>query len=280
MDIYDRILKENAAAFLPAIIKKVLGISVKTIQILPTEMNITQSKRTDIPCLIETEAGEKLIIHVEFQSSNDPDMPYRMYLYKAMLVHEHRLEVRQIVLHFGESIPTMETSLPVGMRFNSYELVHWHAFPYQQFIDSDNPELIILALLADFGSENPQKIIEKILRKIISNDNSENERRKWIEHLLVLARLRKLVPLTKKLVSAMPIVFDITTDELYLEGLEKGLEKGLEQGLVEGFEKGLEKGIALELKRGDLTIKEIAQYFEVSIDFVIAIQKKIQDERK
>jgi hypothetical protein len=49
MDIYDRILKENAAAFLPAIIKKVLGISVKTIKILPTEMNITQSKRTDIP---------------------------------------------------------------------------------------------------------------------------------------------------------------------------------------------------------------------------------------
>jgi hypothetical protein len=76
------------------------------------------------------------------------------------------------------------------------------------------------------------------------------------------------VPLTKKLVSAMPIIFDITTDELYLEGLEKGLVKGFE------------KGITLELKRGDLTIHEIAEYFEVGIDFVISIQKKIQDDIK
>jgi predicted transposase YdaD len=75
-----------------------------------------------------------------------------------------------------------------------------------------------------------------------------------------------------KLVSAMPIVFDITTDELYLQGLERGEERGLERGL--------EKGIRLELKRGDMTLKEIADYFEVSIDFVIKIKLKMEKEAK
>jgi predicted transposase YdaD len=276
MDIYDRILKENAAAFLPTIITKVLGISVKSFRILPTEMNVTLSKRTDIPCLIETNEGEILIVHVEFQSGDDPDMPFRMNMYKAILVNEYRLKVRQIVIHFGEGKPNMETKLPDGMAFESFELVHWHGFPYQQFLDSDNPELIILALLADFGNENPQKIIEEILQKIISSEHSENERRKWLEHLLVLARLRKLVPLTKKLVSAMPIVFDITTDELYLEGRVKGRTEGLEEGL----EKGLEKGIRLELKRGEMTLREIADYFEVSIAFVQAVRKRMGNDAK
>ncbi|NJN34265.1 MAG: hypothetical protein HC817_08460 [Saprospiraceae bacterium] len=264
MDIYDRILKEDAPSFLPVFFAEKLGIDVKTFKVLPTEMNITQSNRTDIPCLVSTFEGEELIVHVEFQSDNDPDMPFRMNLYKAMLVYEYRIKVRQIVIFFGENKPTMATELPDDLLFKGYELVYWKSFPYQDFLKSNNPELVVLSLLADFGDENPQKIIESIMQTIISSHFSENAKRKWVEHLLVLARLRKLVLLTKKIVSAMPIVFDITTDELYLEGLEKGIEKG----------------IRLELKRGDMSLKEIAEYFEVSIDFVLQVKKRLESEQK
>jgi hypothetical protein len=64
----------------------------------------------------------------------------------------------------------------------------------------------------------------------------------------------------------MPIVFDITTDELYLEGYEVGL-------LI-----GLEKCMRLSLKRWEIALEEIAKYFEVPIDVVSKIKEKIINE--
>ena len=47
----------------------------------------------------------------------------------------------------------------------------------------------------------------------------------------------------------MTIHYDIETDGLYLEGLEKGIEKGIEKGRKEGLEKGI------SLKERDFTLK-------------------------
>jgi hypothetical protein len=37
MDIYDRILKENAASFLPPVISQFLGISIKSFRVFATK---------------------------------------------------------------------------------------------------------------------------------------------------------------------------------------------------------------------------------------------------
>jgi predicted transposase YdaD len=45
-----------------------------------------------------------------------------------------------------------------------------------------------------------------------------------------LSRLRKIETITKTEVEAMTIHYDIETDGLYLEGIEKGREEGREEG--------------------------------------------------
>ncbi|MCG6553483.1 MAG: hypothetical protein L7F77_14265 [Candidatus Magnetominusculus sp. LBB02] len=48
----------------------------------------------------------------------------------------------------------------------------------------------------------------------------------------------------------MALTYDIETDILYRQGLERGIEKGLARGIERGIEKGLERGIEKGLERG------------------------------
>jgi hypothetical protein len=58
----------------------------------------------------------------------------------------------------------------------------------------------------------------------LSKNKSELSR--YLKQLAILARLRKLEALTVKITEEMPIVYDIETDYLYLQGVEKGFDKG------------------------------------------------------
>ena len=76
----------------------------------------------------------------------------------------------------------------------------------------------------------------------------------------------------------MPITYDITKDSLYLEGLEIGEEKGSEKGFEKGIEKGKQEGkdevIVNALQLGVLTAEQIAEMANVSVEYVLQLQKK------
>ena len=57
-------------------------------------------------------------------------------------------------------------------------------------------------------------------------------------------------------------------DNSFNDGLEEGLEKGEQIGLQKGLEKERDKGIRKALKRGRLTMEEIAEDFEVSVEYI------------
>jgi flagellar biosynthesis/type III secretory pathway protein FliH len=74
----------------------------------------------------------------------------------------------------------------------------------------------------------------------------------------------------------MALDYDIRKDLRYQQGMQKGLEEGLEKGLEEGLEKKQYKMILALLKIGKLSMEEIANAAEVSLDYV----KKIAEELK
>ncbi len=61
--------------------------------------------------------------------------------------------------------------------------------------------------------------------------------------------------------------------------LEKGLEQGLEQGRAEGKDEARTEAVIKALKRGKLTLEEIAEDNDVSIDRVREIQKNLQKKQ-
>lgn len=73
----------------------------------------------------------------------------------------------------------------------------------------------------------------------------------------------------------MPIKFDIETDELYLEGIEKGMEKGIEQGV----EKHQHDTVVAMLRDGILTAEKIAEYAGVTLEYVLNVKKELESKR-
>ena len=58
---------------------------------------------------------------------------------------------------------------------------------------------------------------------------------KYQKQWQVLSRLRKLQAKTKQEIWTMPLHYEVETDELYLEGIEKGIAKGVELGAGEAL---------------------------------------------
>ena len=81
---------------------------------------------------------------------------------------------------------------------------------------------MILAILSDFGGDQPETVIRQILDNLLKLIGRVDRLKKYQKQLHVLSRLRKLSDTTKKAISTMPIHYNIETDELYLEGIDKG----------------------------------------------------------
>ena len=64
-------------------------------------------------------------------------------------------------------------------------------------------------------------------------------------------------------------------DEGKIEGEQIGIEKGEQIGLEKGKIEELNKGIKKALKRGKLSIEEIAEDFEVTVEYVLEIKKTL-----
>lgn len=92
-----------------------------------------------------------------------------------------------------------------------------------------------------------------------------------INQLLTFSQIRKLEKTIKQQMPDMPITIDITQSEIYQEGLEKGLQKGKQSGIAEGKKQAIE-GF---LKLGKLSEQEIAEALNVSLDYVLEIEKNM-----
>ena len=296
---FDKILKENIEAVFLPLAEKMLGISIKETFEVKDNLQTTIKRETDFLKRVIDENGKEWILHLEFQTTSDPKMIYRMVEYRGILQRKYEIPVRQLVIYLGSEKPKMRTELSEEEQIRGFELQDIRKFSTQSMLDSEIPEGIILSILTDYKKADAEKVIEEIIYKLQKASKSESELSKSIQQLIVLSRLRKLEVKIKQKINDMPITYDIKTDGLYnegireglLEGIEKGIEKGIQKGRKEGIEKGREEGreegreknrfqiISKALSQRVLTIEQIAEIAEVSIDYVLSVQSEPERKR-
>jgi predicted transposase YdaD len=84
----------------------------------------------------------------------------------------------------------------------------------------------------------------------------------------------------------MGLLYDITKDYLYQEGLTKGREEGIERGIEKGIEKGIEQGserarremIIEMLRDGALTHHKIAALAKVPVAYVTQVAHELSTD--
>ena len=113
-----------------------------------------------------TKEGEVFILHLEFQTANDRQMLERMLHYFALLYKTYRIPIRQFVFYIGESRVNMTSQLQLPDIRYQYRIITLRDYPYQTFLESDIPEEVILAVLADFKEEDRNQVVRKILSRL------------------------------------------------------------------------------------------------------------------
>jgi hypothetical protein len=104
-----------------------------------------------------------------------------------------------------------------------------------------------------------KQVVRLILQNLLKIVGRVERLKKYTRRQLqILSRLRKLQPFVTKEISLMPIKFDIETDELYLEGIEKGIKKGIKKGIEKGVEQHQHETVVAMLRDSVLPLEKIA----------------------
>ena len=261
---YDKILRENIEAALPGLIRNLLNIHAVNTEELPDDIQHTKERKPDVLKKVTDKKGEAFVLHIEFQVKDEPKMVYRMAEYYIMLLRGYELPVRQYVIYIGAGNPIMtEHILSEQMNFK-YRLIALSAVDYQLLLRSDNPEEKILAILADFGGGDPERIIENIVNQVIATSKGDFSKRKHIQQLRILAQLRNLEPESLRIMDSIANYITKEKDILYRLGEREGIAKE-----KEAFVKNL-------LLNTNFTIGKIASLSNVTEAFVKKVKKTLK----
>jgi hypothetical protein len=156
------------------------GVPVR--QILNVEMARLVGRRADAVFLLQDDS----IFHLEFQTRNDKEMPYREGMYCLLLGRKYRRRIRQAVLYLGEPRMRMTNKLDLGETKIAYSLIDIRDIDAATLIDGGRPADLVLAMLARGGPERLAEIVKR------AAGLPSGEREEVISEIAVLCGLRRL----------------------------------------------------------------------------------------
>jgi predicted transposase/invertase (TIGR01784 family) len=261
---YDKILRENIEAALPGLIRNLLNIHAVNTEELPDDIQHTKERKPDVLKKVTDKKGEIFVLHIEFQVKDEPKMVFRMAEYFIMLLWRYALPVRQYVIYIGAGNPTMTDHIRSEPMNFKYQLIALSAVDYHLLLRSDNPEEKMLAILADFGKDDPGRIIENIVNQVITTSKGDFSKHRHIRQLRILAQLRNLEPESLQIMDSIANYITKEKDILYRLGEREGIERG-----KEAFVKNL-------LLNTNFPIAEIASLSNVTAAFVKKVKKNLK----
>lgn len=219
---YDRALKELLLASRDAFLA-LIAPGVTWVDTLSEELP-AGARRADLVWLVEDEAGQRFILHIELQvkleTDQDQDIRERMAEYALRLFRRDHLPVYSIVI-FLKPVTTPEPFLAwtwkgKGLRYD-FEIIRLWEQPPAVVLETDQYGLWPLAVLMGQGTEaNTQTVIEQIAQAPLPRQ----EQGKLTGFALLFAGMRltktMLAHLTEQLRSN-PMMEEIWKESTFLE---------------------------------------------------------------
>lgn len=166
---YDRIFKENIESLLLPLLKKLLGLNPQKMSPIDAKMQVTQEAEMDhIRRVVHDDPEKDYGLQIEFHVS-DEDLRKRNLLHYALFHQITGLPLRQIVIYGGmlmypNHIHQNRLSLS-GLNLH-FEVIVLKQIPKEQFLQSEIPEEVVLAILCDFGEDQPENVVRLILQQL------------------------------------------------------------------------------------------------------------------
>jgi hypothetical protein len=213
---YDLVVKDLFQRDHPSLLDQLTG-GVAVRAVLSVELARVEERRADLVLLL----ADGDIFHIEFQSGNDDDMPYREGIYCLLLGQKYRRRVRQVVLYVGSAKMRMEDHVDLSATRAAYTLIDIRQIDARQLMASGRPGDLALAMLAGGGAE---RMIE-ILRH--ASKLSGAERQRVLSQLVLLSGLRRLTGRLRMELKIMGVTTDFTKNEFVRDAIRDSVRDSL-----------------------------------------------------
>ncbi|SKB62419.1 hypothetical protein SAMN05660226_02299 [Parapedobacter luteus] len=188
---YDKLFREISPIFLTVFVEKVLGLDIVEYTELKDKLQMTRQKETDTLRKVTDRNGDTFILHLEIQRKNESNMAIQMADYWILLHQLYKLPIRQYVLYIGPERMNMPDRLDLPNFSFRYTLMSFSDLPYGLFINAEQTEIKMLAILGNLGNADSYEVTESIVRAIDREKAPVSEKQKRINQLRILVQLRK-----------------------------------------------------------------------------------------
>ena len=221
-------------------------------RLLPQELK-NKTREADVifqVLLNETE----MLLHLEFQSSDDANMALRLLEYNVLAVSEYKRPVLSCVLYLrkGHMVAEspLEWKLPNGQSVLTFTfiVVKLWEIAAEDILQTGLVGLLPLLPLTRDGKRH--EVIEEMIEEIIAA--KQFNLLTWGEIFagLVLKDVQDQEWLKGRFAMHKDILEESWVyQEIIQEGLAKGMQKGIEQGMQQGIEQGMQRAIEQERQR-------------------------------
>ncbi len=202
------------------------------------------------------------LLHIEVQSTNDPNMNFRMHEYYTLLLNHYRnRSIRQVVLYVGNKKMNMPNKLARDMINYKYNLIDIRDIDCNIFIESPSQGDKLLALLCNIKEED--RFIGNIVEYVLKLE--ESKRRDFLLKLFLLSELRPQVNVKlTKVIKEVKMPFKLSNVEK--EELLKYKEQTFMYGV--GKEETQRDNVIKLYQKKHFSPEEISDILEIPIDKV------------
>ena len=203
---------------------QLFGLNIVEAELLSSEQARVEERRADLVARVKNDQGKSYILHVELQNDNHKHMPLRMLRYYTDLALEHEdEEINQHLLYIGKAPLTMPDHVQAPEWRYCYNVLDIRQLDSEDFLRSENPDALVLAILCDMGKREPDAVVAHIVSELRRLHGSKlDSLSDSLLKLETLAENRNLQNLVKE---KYKMIVNIERLASYQEGLEKGQQE-------------------------------------------------------
>ena len=225
---YDVVVKDLFQRDHPSLLDQLTG-GMKVREFLNLELAAVEDRRADLLILLEDDS----ILHIDFQSNNDPEMPYREALYGVMASWKYKRRIQQVVLYMGAPAMRMDDRIDMGTVQAAYRLMDIRELDAESMLLGARPADYALAMLARGGTDRLRRIVEG------ANRLPGPARQRALTQLAILSGLRgaseRLTMEFKNMGISVEIDSNVFLKEIHDSAVAKGRAEGKAEGKAEGM---------------------------------------------
>jgi predicted transposase YdaD len=275
---FDATTKELLESDPRAWLELLLGRKVGEVRILNVDLS-TITTEADTVLLVQE--IEPWVVHLEFQSSYDPDLPLRLRRYSILVHYRHRFPVVSIALLLCPDAngPAMTGLLqhrwPDGLVYHEfrYNVVRTWERPADEIL-AGGLATLPLAPLAKV-KENELPAVIQAMRQRLDREATRGQAGMLWTATYVLMGLTYSDELIDRLLEGVQSMKEsVTYQKILREGLAKGLVEGRAEGRVEGRVEGLVEGERRILRRqGTRRFGKPDTHIEAALDAIADLER-------